>query len=929
MKRHVSIFAALFSLCTFADMNVTVSGYRIGEKGQIQSNLLDPNVVLVSPAGIKFVSEHGAPVTFTATPGSGYAVVGWQGFSSNPLASQDHPETIVRADGEDRECRSVDIAFRDGATWLYLVPVLKELSEGGSDTMWVTPIGYRLGSAGEITDFATSVVAVSPDSTSIARKGFPLTLTATAARDYHVVCWQKFVNVDPRSIPGTPGVEFGEGLTEVGISPEEGANQLFVAVVVAYDPVRTVKASLSSFAKGTVTVSPEKESYRKGDVVTLTAQPAGGYDFVRWSDGNADHKRTLTVDDDVDLTAYIEPKANRVTFSAGAEAVLDITEKRVRFDCAYGELPVPVREGLVFAGWKDEFGTMITAESISARAGDHVLTAVWEIPPESYTIVFDANGGTGLQTRVEQKFEVGVSQKLRVNAFYNPGHVFVGWNQDASAEEKQYSDEQIVQDLAAGGASLTLFAVWRTEKVAYTVHFDKNADDATGTMTDQQFAGGEEKPLSGCTFKREGWTFLGWSTDPKALEPAYQDREKVQDLTMEKGGKVDLYAVWTRNPVYYINYLATDKDKEPWKTETVEQGKEYRLSDTNGLERTGYTFAGWMNGTAKTTYPAGKKCTAQELAKMVDDGDTITFVADWKPITYTLKFDGNGATTCTVGRVTMTYDKPLEILVHNPNGEPQTFRDNHTLLGWSRDRFGESGILDVSWKGTSIYLTINTNLTATAGDVVTLYAIWSETPTPPPDPPAPSVTTNTVTFLTNGVEYVTKEVENGKTVEKPDDPTWDGYTFIGWTNETYTTGFNFDMPITGNLTLYAAWEENSQPVVDDLKKALGFTDNDLITVTADPANCWERVEGNTVNLTNDCTITFTVTGEQMAKIEIIGKQTKEAVYFVNGEQQSSFPTADTWCDVPVNVKSGISVAILKKGSSSVIKSVRASWITGD
>ena len=912
MKRHVSIFAALFSLCTFADMNVTVSGYRIGEKGQIQSNLLDPNVVRVSPAGIKFVSEHGAPVTFTAIPGSGYAVVGWQGFTSNPLASQDHPETIVRADDEDGECRSVDIAFREGTTWLYLVPVLKELSGGASDTMWVTPIGYRLGSAGDITDFATSVVAVSPDSTSIARKGFPLTLTATVARDYHVVSWQKFVNVDPRSIPGTPGVEFGEGLTEVSISPEEGANQLFVAVVVAYDPVRTVKASLSSFARGTVTIDPETNVYLKGDVVTLTAQPAGGYDFVRWSDGNADHKRTLTVDDDIDLTACIEPKANRVTFSAGEEAILDITEKRVRFDCAYGELPVPVREGLVFAGWKDEFGAMITAESISARAGDHVLTAVWEIPPESYTVVFDANGGTGLQTRVEQKFEVGVSQKLRVNTFYNPGYVFVGWNQDALAEEKQYSDEQIVQDLAAGGASLTLFAVWRTEKVAYTVHFDKNADDATGTMTDQQFAGGEEKPLSGCTFKREGWTFLGWSTDPKALEPAYQDREKVQDLTMEKGGKVDLYAVWTKNPVYYINYLATDKDKEPWKTETVEQGKEYRLSDTNGLERTGYEFIEWQNGSA--SYPVGRKLTPQEMKKLAGEGDTIRFAAFWKGITYMLKFDGNGG-TCTVGKVPMTYGNiPYRINVHKKSSgeDPQTVRAGYVLDGWGWNPAGTGEVFGIDDDGTYLYLTVTSNLTATAGDVGPLYAIWKS------EKPTPSVTTNIVTFLTNGVEYVKKEVENGKTVEKPDDPTWDGYTFIGWTNETCTTGFDFDTPITGNLTLHAAWKENPQPVVDDLKKALGFTDNDPITVTAYPSDCWKESDAR-VELTNDCTLAFVVTGtDSVATIKAVGYSSRRLRYsYDEGKTWNStnYPSGN---QIEFKVNSGNTLKLEKSETNSSV-----------
>ena len=34
------------------------------------------------------------------------------------------------------------------------------------------------------------------------------------------------------------------------------------------------------------------------------------------------------------------------------------------------------------------------------------------------------------------------------------------------AEEIQFKDEQLVQDLAPAGAAFTLFAVWRAEKVA-------------------------------------------------------------------------------------------------------------------------------------------------------------------------------------------------------------------------------------------------------------------------------------------------------------------------------------------------------------------------------------------------------------------------------------------------------------------------------
>ena len=697
--------------------------------------------------------------------------------------------------------------------------------------MRVEPIGYRVGTAGAIADFASSVATVSPDGVSTVAANKQMTLTAALNGDYKVVCWQKFA-VDPRVRENDPLEEFGTDSKTVTVGYDPNVKWMYVVVVVDYN--LKVRADVSSFGKGTVTVSPMKESYAKGDQVTLDVQPEKGYQFVRWSDGNADHLRKLALDKSVDLKAYVEPTSSRVTFSPGEGATVGVTEKRVSYGSPYGTLPVPTKVGSVFSGWADNEKRTVTEKTEVDRAVDHVLTAVWEISPASYTVVFDANGGTGKQIRVSQAFEVGVPQKLRINTFYKSGSVFIGWNQNADAEEKQYSDEQIVQDLAPAGASLTLFAVWRAEKVAYTVRFDKNADDATGTMTDQQFAGGEQKPLSGCNFRRAGWTFLGWSTDSGALEATYQDREKVQDLTMNK--ELTLYAVWSKNPVYYVNYMKMNRDSEPWKSETVEQGKEYTLSGTNGLTRLGYAFVGWTNGMSKATYPAGKKCTTQELAKMVEDGDTIAFVAVWKPITYTIKFDGNGG-ECTRSKdnpTPMTYDDlPKQFEIHNPNAIPsiRTTRDGYDLVGWGLDPFVKDEKLVMTTNVNVKILTITNNLTAVDGTNVTLYAIWKlDTPIPPPP-----VTTNTVTFKTNDFVYVTEKVKCGETVTKPGGPTPPkGYTFKCWSETEGGSAFNFATSITNDLELYAVWEEASG---DPLRVALGLDQefDDKVSVSAEGA----------------------------------------------------------------------------------------------
>ena len=77
----------------------------------------------------------------------------------------------------------------------------------------------------------------------------------------------------------------------------------------------------------------------------------------------------------------------------------------------------------------------------------------------------------------------------------------------------------------------------------------------------------------------------------------------------------------------------------------------------------------------------------------------------------------------------------------------------------------------------------------------------------------------TVTFdFDNGTEMKTEKVENGKTISKPEtDPTKDGYIFADWYTKDESgkwaeKPFNFNTPITDNMTLYARWGVEATPI---------------------------------------------------------------------------------------------------------------------
>lgn len=89
----------------------------------------------------------------------------------------------------------------------------------------------------------------------------------------------------------------------------------------------------------------------------------------------------------------------------------------------------------------------------------------------------------------------------------------------------------------------------------------------------------------------------------------------------------------------------------------------------------------------------------------------------------------------------------------------------------------------------------------------------------------------TVTFDSNGGSQIESQtVIKGETVTKPNDPTKDGYTFDGWyTDETLENAYDFSEAVTGDITLYAKWNEHKE---DGDTSDIDTSDNDNDQVEA-------------------------------------------------------------------------------------------------
>ena len=70
----------------------------------------------------------------------------------------------------------------------------------------------------------------------------------------------------------------------------------------------TVSVNTNDATLGTVTVSPLQATYEPGTQVTLTATPAATADFISWSTGSTENPLTLTVNENLNITATFQAK---------------------------------------------------------------------------------------------------------------------------------------------------------------------------------------------------------------------------------------------------------------------------------------------------------------------------------------------------------------------------------------------------------------------------------------------------------------------------------------------------------------------------------------------------------------------------------------------------------------------------------------------
>ena len=309
-------------------------------------------------------------------------------------------------------------------------------------------------------------------------------------------------------------------------------------------------------------------------------------------------------------------------------------------------------------------------------------------------------------------------------------------------------------------ALLIIFLTGKSTKT-YTITFNSNG----GTIVEEQKVSQNQKVLKPQNPTRTGYIFVAWKNN----DQIYNFNDPVtKDLI--------LVAQWEKEIEEDEDNLITVRfDTDGGSTiskQTIEKGS--KATKPEDPIKKDYKFVEWQLDDKKFDFDT-------ELE------ETITLKAKWEKeeekVTITFNSDGGSKVASQTIEKGKKATKPA-----NPTKSGYTFT-GWTLNGSTYDfnkTVNNNITLKATWKANSNNTNNNNTNTNNNNNPITI--------------PLYTVSFN----LDGGNGYAPPQtIEKGKKATRPANPSKSGYTFTGWTLNGNT--YNFDAPVTNNITLKASW----------------------------------------------------------------------------------------------------------------------------
>ena len=530
-----------------------------------------------------------------------------------------------------------------------------------------------------------------------------------------------------------------------------------------------------------------------------------------------------------------------VLYAANGGQFVDGNETMQGVADADGKLrqpPTPTRDGYTFAGWywhadysgytdeqkaadKVDFDQAVTGQTVT-------MFAQWtkdEVQNET-DVLYVANGGKFADGQeVQQGLTDSDGMMRQPMTPTRDGYTFAGWYwvSDLSVlteEQKDLNKVDFTQPVTK--PHVTMFAQWtkNQEQNDHAVMYVANGGQfATGETFQQGVTDSDGMMRQPAAPTRDGYTFDGWYWH--ADYSGYTDEQKAADkvdFSQPVQSDVNIYAQWTKNADQNeIDVLYAANGGQFATGETFQQG----LTDSDGMmrqpaapTRDGYTFDGWYWHADYSGYTDEQKAADKvDFSQSVAGKEHVTVFAQWtknqEQNDHAVMYVANGGQFAT-GETFQQGVTDSDGMMRQPAAPT---RDGYTFDGWYWHA-DYSGYTDEQKAADKV------DFSQPVQSDVNIYAQWTKNA----DAQAEQITVKFVDNF-NGTES-SAEVKKGEAVAKPADPTYDGWTFEGWSSTLKDDEGNWEYtPVDfskavededqdGVVTYYAFYSEN-QAAADD------------------------------------------------------------------------------------------------------------------
>jgi uncharacterized repeat protein (TIGR02543 family) len=510
---------------------------------------------------------------------------------------------------------------------------------------------------------------------------------------------------------------------------------------------------------------------------------------------------------DGELTVYAHWSENSYTInynlnkgSGSTTPSGDTSKQTQKFTTSVNLHDEPTREGYIFSGWNtqaDGKGKSYSAgqsvnKLVSSDGGSITLYAQWT--PITYTISYNANGGTHVRTNSSTKTDESLTRSSEVNQFVGgstatatytfdtaknlttngftwEGHTFLGWSENANATTETYKNSESIKNIRnTDKAKVTLYAIWQADSYTLTINPVKGsgtwngssatkkgqddtkldgtgntkwgdkvtlgeavADDKSATITYDVNAGDDaDSVVIDKTSETVKWVFSKWVQASGSTGRIFNNSARANDGSHDNGGTT-YYIVQNNNDTVTAAYY--------WQTVTLPTPT-----------REGYTFLGWYydsnctdkvdgRGAGNTKYPLDTngeerksefQTTGNGGATFRTEGD-ITLYARWQKNSYDYSDTVQVFMQDDDGAETGVYFRKVDADTMKP------FTDDSAIIGIYKGSVSDSNLVLKIDTVKGIYNASGTQLEKATSDTDGWYNITG--------------------YLTNGTTYTAHEIE--------------------------------------------------------------------------------------------------------------------------------------------------------------------------